>query len=589
MTDSWDAHTTTAGSNAAAPRVTIAKRAPRNSKQGGVSLAKRPSGSNRSKAAPKRVLARRPQNASPQDIASSLAVYTGDIDEALLDAIQGKHKMALLKFEDQLVKFVTARSARPSLTFPPLPSYQRLLLHRLAERFNLTHDAIIDEAAATAAGLSATSPVELLEPHRTVLVVQKTELTKKPNILLLQIAQAHQEERAMQGKPKILLKKRSTNANAKNRKPKPKLRGSNDKAALDAAAKQKQAEYEAIRARILGVSSPAPAPQQEQVPRDPNKPLTSLDKLTAADFKSGRRTGAVSEVAKSAGEGEAAVSRVARGPDTGASAGRGFASAGGRGRGRGRGRSGGRGRGAPQNRDDSIDSTSGGDQSSQPNGYQPTSTASEATKNGQTNPPATGQRQQGRSEGDEAPVLVNKATYRGIHPDSPDASRHRWGYGRQYGRGGYSGHYGGQFYGSNGYAGSHMIRQPVSSSRGSSLLYDPDAPKQKQHPKEEQIQYSKDNPYAHQFSGHQSAQFGYHAPHPYQGGGHFYPQQAPYPNHGYGNQYASHSGNGYHSPYAQASYHGSAHSPPVEEKSLLQPHTSSGPPAAMEVNTASTR
>ena len=88
----------------------------------------------------------------------------------------------------------------------------------------LAHDAIIDEAAATAAGLSATSPVELLEPHRTVLVVQKTELTKKPNILLLQIAQAHQEERAMQGKPKILLKKRSTNANAKNRKPKPKLR-----------------------------------------------------------------------------------------------------------------------------------------------------------------------------------------------------------------------------------------------------------------------------------------------------------------------------------------------------------------------------
>lgn len=46
----------------------------------------------------------------------------------------------MLKWEDQILQFMRAGSKQ--LDFPPLSSYHRLIIHRLAQRFGLDHMAI---------------------------------------------------------------------------------------------------------------------------------------------------------------------------------------------------------------------------------------------------------------------------------------------------------------------------------------------------------------------------------------------------------------------------------------------------------------
>ncbi len=46
----------------------------------------------------------------------------------------------MLKWEDQILQFMRAGSKQ--LDFPPLSSYHRLIIHRLAQRFGLDHTAI---------------------------------------------------------------------------------------------------------------------------------------------------------------------------------------------------------------------------------------------------------------------------------------------------------------------------------------------------------------------------------------------------------------------------------------------------------------
>ena len=93
-------------------------------------------------------------------------------------------------------KFVQQASGRAKgggprvLRFPPMPPFERLLLHRLAERFKLRHEAVVDEQAAAASGITpamvAAGAVDM-EPYRSVIVLEKTDLTCAPDVTLMKI------------------------------------------------------------------------------------------------------------------------------------------------------------------------------------------------------------------------------------------------------------------------------------------------------------------------------------------------------------------------------------------------------------------
>ena len=157
------------------------------------------------------VLARRPQAAAASSSANApqsrqrgndLSVYTADIDEALLDAVHGRHRLTVLKLEDRIVKFVTPTRSKstkgngngnkkpsPTLEFESLPPFQRLLVHRLADRFHLGHEAVVDYDAAVAAGVDPTGPAVNLDSFRTIVQLSRTPQTKVPEALLVKIAQ----------------------------------------------------------------------------------------------------------------------------------------------------------------------------------------------------------------------------------------------------------------------------------------------------------------------------------------------------------------------------------------------------------------
>ena len=63
------------------------------------------------------------------------------IDPALTAALENpRERVNVLKFEDTILQFMKTSSRQ--LDFPPLSSFHRLIIHRLAQRFGLDHTAI---------------------------------------------------------------------------------------------------------------------------------------------------------------------------------------------------------------------------------------------------------------------------------------------------------------------------------------------------------------------------------------------------------------------------------------------------------------
>jgi R3H domain len=60
-----------------------------------------------------------------------------DLDPVLAQALQ-KYRVFLLKVEAQLLPFIHSKPLQ-KLEFPGLNSYQRLILHRMADLYNLDH------------------------------------------------------------------------------------------------------------------------------------------------------------------------------------------------------------------------------------------------------------------------------------------------------------------------------------------------------------------------------------------------------------------------------------------------------------------
>lgn len=84
---------------------------------------------------------------------------------------------------------------------------------------------------------------------------------------------------------------------------------------VEEAASKKQAEYDAIRERILGKRSPSAPTEIESIPDDPNKPLTSLQKLSAHDFSKHSRPPQNRDITQKTSITAPATSHIARGPD----------------------------------------------------------------------------------------------------------------------------------------------------------------------------------------------------------------------------------------------------------------------------------
>ncbi|KAK4241336.1 hypothetical protein C8A03DRAFT_12432 [Achaetomium macrosporum] len=84
---------------------------------------------------------------SPPDVLAPNAFYSQSPDEKLLEAMQSpKDRIFLLRLEQQVIEFVQD-SKEPYMDLPPSNSFCRMLTHRLADYYHMTHSY---EAAAGA-------------------------------------------------------------------------------------------------------------------------------------------------------------------------------------------------------------------------------------------------------------------------------------------------------------------------------------------------------------------------------------------------------------------------------------------------------
>lgn len=112
-------------------------------------------------------------NGLPHDKNISPApVIPGPIDEALLSGLENpRERMNILKFEDRIIRFMGDRNQR-ELVFEQLASYHRLIVHRLAQRFQLDHQAMD-------AGQDG--------PTTRGVVLRRTPQSKAPTLLLIDL------------------------------------------------------------------------------------------------------------------------------------------------------------------------------------------------------------------------------------------------------------------------------------------------------------------------------------------------------------------------------------------------------------------
>ncbi|CAM9256491.1 unnamed protein product [Chrysoparadoxa australica] len=202
-----------------------------------------------------------PPHVSPAT-AAAIGVSTGDvIDPALIEGIDNpRERMNVLKFEDTIIRFMNT-VGKVDLHFAPMNNYHRLIVHRLAKRFMLEHQAI--ETPGLPAG-------NQMRP----LVLLKTSASRVPRVLLIEMAPPEEKTEDATVSPaapsgrKIQLMKRDVNAPKGNQK----ANRSGKQKQMTHAEKEKA--YQEARARIFGRSSPngEDAEASPQAPRRSNSP-----------------------------------------------------------------------------------------------------------------------------------------------------------------------------------------------------------------------------------------------------------------------------------------------------------------------------
>lgn len=187
---------------------------------------------------------RQTQQSGPSDVAYSAhvaAVQDTPVDPTLIDALGNpRERMNVLKFEDIIASFVQSRD--DVLETPPLSSYHRLLVYRLASRFQLEH---------------AKSENISMEPDKHAICLYKTMNTTFPKSLLIHMTQSTPAGDAPPTQPqptKIkLMKRASSDTNRPSRTDKDTQSRSN------VSMSERERQYAEARARIFGTTSPSPS------------------------------------------------------------------------------------------------------------------------------------------------------------------------------------------------------------------------------------------------------------------------------------------------------------------------------------------
>lgn len=182
----------------------------------------------------------------------------GAIDSFLLTAIKiPKDKIFILKLDKELEVFLNDKS-RSKLCFPQMNSYQRRVVHRVADYFNLSHS---------------------LDSDKKAIVLRKNEKSEIPAIRMSDFVEIEEDQ------PKVSLKimQRSASNETSSRTTKPSKNGSNsDQSKL--SLEEREAKYQQARARIFNensstssveskISQPVKLPGPSKIDQTKNKPV----------------------------------------------------------------------------------------------------------------------------------------------------------------------------------------------------------------------------------------------------------------------------------------------------------------------------
>merc|ERR1711974_499753 len=166
------------------------------------------------------------------------------IHRVLLEAaMQKKHKEMMFKLEQEFEVFLQ-KPGSERLDFSPMSSYQRLIIHKVADYFRLQHTTVEHEGKQLVVVFRA--PGSRIPSPRLSDIVKK-ELTKKKE----ETKKFSIMKRKENFKPKIKQKGHhrhsSKQKQTKETKPKPPVESTRDQKLLEA----KEAEYQLIRASIF--------------------------------------------------------------------------------------------------------------------------------------------------------------------------------------------------------------------------------------------------------------------------------------------------------------------------------------------------
>lgn len=171
--------------------------------------------------------------------ASALDGGRGPMDPVLVACLENpRERLTLLKFEDQIVRFI--KSPRESqLVFPPLSSYHRLIIHRLAERCCLEHQTAEYNPYAGGGGYDGNS-------SRAVTLF-RTSQSIVPSVLLIDLSSDRQQQTVTPATaPKIMMRKRGSQIDANGGK------NPGDAKNAQRSMQDREKAYAEARARIFG-------------------------------------------------------------------------------------------------------------------------------------------------------------------------------------------------------------------------------------------------------------------------------------------------------------------------------------------------
>mmetsp|Transcript_11670 Transcript_11670/g.16202 ORF Transcript_11670/g.16202 Transcript_11670/m.16202 type:complete len:715 (-) Transcript_11670:24-2168(-) len=226
-----------------------------------------------------------------------------EVDSFLLTALSNpRDRLTLLKLDTDLEKFIKdPRKTRQE--FPPMSSYQRLIVHRVAQYFKLDHVVVEAEPGKRAVVLYKT-PASRVPIIRLVDLVEQPEQpsnnTKAVKIMRRSNSNTNQNERSVPTKPLQDLNKPHTlpqptkedikgilqNPSSLPSQPENYNNNQEDSKGVDRTLEEREVNYAKARARIFGVSEDTPlsepitnpipsTPTPMEVPKDISSSTTN--------------------------------------------------------------------------------------------------------------------------------------------------------------------------------------------------------------------------------------------------------------------------------------------------------------------------